>query len=370
MPEETDCYLGRANVHFKSTRTGVLSTSPASELCALLKYITRNTRDSKGLKSNAWSIRNLGFYQKHNTRTNSEAILLINVSEALGIRMKQVFKGRPGDYRPYKHWTHMPLLVVSTLAANWSSFTTDLHEEVTQLTSDSAFTDPSRTQIGEINMQSLEKCTTLLDLLQHATHALQTNIDTLKAMQEQSRKLRGPITNRIGVDVFEQEYEDFEHGVGETMRELSFTRDQLRLVQSRLNRTMAAIRDLISLRSTHTIERLTMRSMVEARTVRLIAIVSLLFIPPTFTTVSLLLRAFSLTEVMRLLMDGAQSFIQADMVHPFSSSRKGLLQLNADLDLWFWLAITIPLMLVTLGGWLYWDWRTTRKMSRELDWKV
>nr|POE62876.1 hypothetical protein CFP56_03779 [Quercus suber] len=373
VPAKTDSYLGRALIH-----SGPVLES-ASELSLLLKYITKNNREVSGFQSNSWSIRNLGLYQKHGSATNSETAILINVSQELGLRLKNCLQGPIDSYRPYKHWTRTPLVILGTLSANWASFTTDLHEDVTSLANDSAFTNPNRPQTGDVDVQSLEQCTTLLDKLQQATYALQSNLTTLDALKGYAQKYYN--STRVNVNpIPDQMYESFLAGLDDTARELSFTKAQLELIQSRLDRTTAVIRDLIQLRSTYTVEKLTMRSMVEARTVRLIAIVSLLFIPPTFTTVSRCLLKFAQgrghaviaasemqQEPVLMRVDVAQSFIQADMVHPF---QQGLSQLNADHDLWFWFAITFPLMLITLGGWLYWDWRTTRNMSKEFDSKV
>lgn len=61
-----------------------LWTPAALELCCLLKYVQKNNRpDQKG--SNAWSIRQMGFYQSYRSSTQAEAILLVHHSDALDI---------------------------------------------------------------------------------------------------------------------------------------------------------------------------------------------------------------------------------------------------------------------------------------------
>lgn len=39
----------------------------------------------------------------------------------------------------------------------------------------------------------------------------------------------------------------------------------------------------------------------------------------------------------------------------------GQLSLQADAGLLFYLAITVPLMVLTIGGWFWWDLRTRRR---------
>lgn len=47
------------------------------------------------------------------------------------------------------------------------------------------------------------------------------------------------------------------------------------------------IRDLLSLRNIQTMENMTVRAIKDARTVKSIAVVTLLFLPPALTTVSI-----------------------------------------------------------------------------------
>jgi hypothetical protein len=86
---------------------------------------------------------------------------------------------------------------------------------------------------------------------------------------------------------------------------------------------------------------MTARSILEARAVRIIALVTLCFLPPTF--VSGLLDMNSL-EIKR--------------------SGSGLI-VKANAEFFFFLAVTIPLTAVTVGGWLIWDWTSMRKARRE-----
>jgi hypothetical protein len=47
-------------------------------------------------------------------------------------------------------------------------------------------------------------------------------------------------------------------------------------------------------------------------------------------------------------------------------SADGLLQLDVSRDMWFYLAITAPLMVATLLGWYLWE-RRSRHIARKLS---
>lgn len=48
------------------------------------------------------------------------------------------------------------------------------------------------------------------------------------------------------------------------------------------------------------------------------------------------------------------------------STEGALLQLNVSRDMWFYLAITVPLMVATLLGWYLWE-RRSRHIARKLS---
>jgi hypothetical protein len=48
-------------------------------------------------------------------------------------------------------------------------------------------------------------------------------------------------------------------------------------------------------------------------------------------------------------------------------SADGLLHLNVSRDLWFYLAITVPLMVTTLLGWYLWERRSRHVVRQVLE---
>jgi len=76
----------------------------------------------------------------------------------------------------------------------------------------------------------------------------------------------------------------------------------------------------------------------DARSMRTITLVTLLYLPLIFTSI----------------------FLSMGFIH-VTSSHSGL-TVKADDGMWFYLALTLPLLLVTLGVWYVWEWRTRRRL--------
>ena len=62
-----------------------------------------------------------------------------------------------------------------------------------------------------------------------------------------------------------------------------------------------------------------------------------------------------------------QAFMSMDFIHVAPASKKGAARLSAKADLWFYAAITLPLMIMTFGGWLLWNARLKTQRSTPLD---
>lgn len=87
---------------------------------------------------------------------------------------------------------------------------------------------------------------------------------------------------------------------------------------------------------------MTARSIVEAQAVRIIALITFLLLPPTFTA----------------------GFLEMGFIHDVRY-QNGTLSLQADAGLLLWLTITLPLMALTVGIWFFWDFRTKRNLREK-----
>lgn len=128
------------------------------------------------------------------------------------------------------------------------------------------------------------------ELLQKAIHVLRNNIDILDAFKSESLKRQRHLgtPGKLGNDG--DICNNFCNTMDNTIRDLAFTRNQLELCSKRLQGS--SVRDIVTLQSTYATEEMTKttiimaeKSVQEARAVRIIAIVTLLYLPPTFTAV-------------------------------------------------------------------------------------
>jgi len=305
----------------------------------MLKFVEPNGQ--KGLTGLAsWSLRQAGFYQKYDLATKANRMILIRPSQAMQTSLRSVRQQRSDGWKSSEHWTTLPSLLLRGLDKNWTEYITQIYAEVYALSRDTSHTDPYQRRNGEADVASLKTAAHLLDTVQKACHVLSCNIKVLHALRDEAQR-----RSQTGL---ERPDSSAEHGVFDmtseaTARELSSFRDQLELMERQLDATTSRIRDLVQLRNLHETEKLTKRTVIEARAVRLISVLTLLFIPPSLT----------------------MSFIEMDLVHVVSIEH-GLLSLSADSLLWFWFAITLALMVVVVIGLLVWQWRLSRAESDEI----
>ncbi|KAF2993479.1 hypothetical protein E8E14_001128 [Neopestalotiopsis sp. 37M] len=223
---------------------------------------------------------------------------------------------------------------------------------------DAAVTHFDQPFLGEANTQSLRDGMEMMDRLQTADHVIGNMISTLSQIEAEALK-RDTIWTKGRA---ETEKVTFSNRVESVVRQLEFERSQVQRITTRLQGVTAMvrnnleesrlaffrltptqIRDLVNLRSTNTMEKMTARTIMEARTMRIIAVVTLCFLPPTFIA----------------------GFL--DMGYINVASGGGQLIVDAEPGLLLYTAITIPVLLVILGCYTWWDRRTTRKLASALD---
>ena len=153
----------------------------------------------------------------------------------------------------------------------------------------STHTNPFHPSLGEANTKTLQATQKYYDLLTRAVHVLQNNIRILNSLSLiQSRK-----TLEMNVASCSEHYDVLSIVIEDTKYNLTGFIKHLELIQARLNRITEGIRDSIALRSSHhaateteTMRSLTAQSIREARTVKAIALVTLIYLPATFVAVS------------------------------------------------------------------------------------
>ncbi|KAK5712329.1 hypothetical protein LTR15_011908 [Elasticomyces elasticus] len=270
----------------------------------------------------------MALYQSYDQALKHENVALVNPSREAWRRIKEAFPDGQAGVRPTNHWTILPLVVFQTLTAQWTEYTTALHQVVRQIKNDTAFAQVESRGKTKLPIDTLREAMEYGDLLQHASHVLQNNIEILTAVQSESSKRQQWSTP---IDPGEEmQYEAFRSGLEDTIRELQFAQHHVQLIRNRLQGS--AVRDVVTLQNSYTMERMTARSILEARAVRIIALVTLLYLPPSFTA----------------------ALFGMGYLHTSMSTRSAM-HVRADADFWFYVAITLPLMLVTLLAFFAWD---------------
>ncbi|ETS82444.1 hypothetical protein PFICI_04320 [Pestalotiopsis fici W106-1] len=364
----TDYYIGRALLEFSPSATldSQGSAKKAFEFCCLLPYIEKNQHKVKHLGADncyrevlQWSVRQQGLYSSYNsTNPKTETTVLVNPADELWRRIKSTYGGVAVNLSVDEGWQSIPCRVFESLTANWATYIACLHRAVEQIKRDAAVTHFDQPFLGEANTQSLRDGMDMMDRLETAHHVLGNIISTLSQIQAEALKHEQIWTRNRA----EAEQVTFSHRVKSVVRQLEFERSQVERITTRLKGVVAMvrnsmkqsrlaffrltrrqIRDLVNLRSTNNMEKMTARTIMEARTMRIIAVVTLCFLPPTFIA----------------------GFL--DMGYIKVASGGGQLLVNAEPGLLLYTAITIPVVLVILGGYLWWDWRTTRNLTSSLD---
>ncbi|KAI1078234.1 amino acid permease-domain-containing protein [Whalleya microplaca] len=137
--------------------------------------------------------------------------------------------------------------------------------------------------------------------------------------------------------------------ISNSIQESNFHLNHLSLIRARLEGIAATLRDCINARvarhsaleASH-IRKVSRQSLIEAQAVRMIAIVTLVFLPGTFTA------AFF-----------GMQYVRADL-------SSGTLVASASPELLLYFAITLPLMAATLLAWWFWDrWQAHRRSSQK-----
>lgn len=84
-----------------------------------------------------------------------------------------------------------------------------------------------------------------------------------------------------------------------------------------------------------------------------ITLVALVYLPASFTAVS------APSPPVGTILKTRQTFLSTGLVHV--ESLAGVMHLTVSADMWFYLAITAPLMFLTLLGWWLWEFMARRR---------
>ncbi|KAL1599635.1 hypothetical protein SLS60_007438 [Paraconiothyrium brasiliense] len=261
--------------------------SGSHEFYVLLKYVEPNGNKSDPIP---WSIRQQLFYQSFDASCMMENCVTIRPSQSFRRKIIDQFMETSGVSC---HWTNLPMVLVGSLNAHWSAYARFLEEEIWKVDKSIGFTDPFSETLGEANFRTLSETKQYYDLLVRAQHALNSNIRVLQLLLKESIKRFSQERETSGEQFFAH-YTILEGVTNDVIEESYGLVAYFDSLKVRLCRTTEAIRDSITLRSTYhaavesqNMKRLTQKSVQEARTVKAIALVTLVYLPATFVAASI-----------------------------------------------------------------------------------
>jgi hypothetical protein len=122
------------------------------------------------------------------------------------------------------------------------------------------------------------------------------------------------------------------------------------------------VRNTITLTDGNVMLTLTQKTIQEARTMKTITFIALIYLPASFTSV----RKFFYRHPHECeMLTEIQTFLSMGFVHV--ESLEGVMRLSVSNDMLFYIAITLPLMVATLLGWWLWEYMSKRRKKAEIE---
>ncbi|KAF8537920.1 hypothetical protein BDD12DRAFT_911130 [Trichophaea hybrida] len=305
-----------------------------------------------------WSVRQIGLYQKYTTLSKRGTYIILEPSSDLQRRLREVCKPGTHEVKDFlSHWTSFHLLCLGSLEGNWQQYINFLHEQVESIDNVVRFSslNPQRDEAylpkAEVTFQDMQRLQYFSDKLLRASHVLKTNISTLAAIAEESNKAQ-----MLEDSTQSRRYTMLHKALSTKSREFGFILENTQSLCKRTERMTTVLRDAIALQDNQTMKdlarlssqesdimlRLTRDSIREAKAMKTITFVALVYLPASFTA------AFC-----------SMGYIKVQ-------SLEGGISLAVSREMWFYMAMTLPLMLFTMTAWFCWE-RWSARRTKYLD---
>ncbi|KAE9377483.1 hypothetical protein N431DRAFT_527405 [Stipitochalara longipes BDJ] len=296
------------------------------ETSYLLKYV-----ESNGRIEDCWSIRQMAFYQKFDTRHNLSQSLLIQTSDQVQRRIFQLVQdGHMADFP--NHWTTFHEVFLGTLSHNWGAYIEWIDTQISKVNFDYYFTKVDATEPTRIHFHNLQFLNKGIDVVTKMSQALQSNIDAMSCLSEEAIH-RSTIEGQRSA----KRYQQFQENIQMCIREQSFFKKHVDLLHTFADRRSLQLRDAIALQESNIMMGMNQITTQETTTMRTITLIALVYLPASFTA----------------------TFMGTGFVHV--ESLAGVMRISVSKDIYFYLAITIPLMAVTFLAWGLWELKMRKK---------
>lgn len=265
------------------------------ETCYLLKYVDK--KDSPGKFSNPWSIRQALIYQKSNLLTNQDTYIFTRLSELLGEKFRDLLSKTKVKARGPRmlHWSEIHTMAFKSVVANWREYINWLDGDVSQLFDNLILAAVEPTKLGTLDSVSsslnlMKRLQYMLDQALRTAHMLDINIEVMTKIQSAALRLK----DSDGEEG--RRYEELHEGLESAMSEHIFLRKNVSSLIERAKILSNQLRDTIlfrnselnkdisnlTFRGTAAIVDLSHKSSHEARVVKVLTVVALIFVPISF----------------------------------------------------------------------------------------
>ncbi|CAG8973159.1 hypothetical protein HYALB_00008751 [Hymenoscyphus albidus] len=278
-------------------------------------YILKHVESKPGSEI-PFSIRQLGVYQKFTVSTQKSSSLLIQPSLKVEKRIIELAKDRDIG-KICAHWKNFHEIHLGTVSSNWTEYIKLIDAKVCEVEGAVCYARPNDNSPDRVTFTTLQNLKKYNDTLIRITSALELNIFV-------PSKLNATAIKRQSLDKTEasEQYDEFREAIQMCITEHNFLKHHVSLIQE-------CSRELASL------------TIQEAQSMRTITFVAGIYLPASFTA----------------------TFLSMGFLHV--ESLNGIMKLHATADMWFYLALTAPLMLVTMVGWWLWQFRVRQRLAKK-----
>ncbi|XEU94918.1 hypothetical protein FSHL1_000202 [Fusarium sambucinum] len=326
--------FGGLDTNITTTKSGDCVTF---ELCYLLKYVAKVPDPPPG--SFCWSIRHALIYQKVDTETKRSSHVLIRLSDPVKTELAASLKAEGATSRFVHDWTYLHTVCFKGVDADLRDMINYLDKEITNLSDRVMMFGVEPTKTDEIN--SVESSTRDFKSLQFVSDqarrvitCIQINMHTIECLQEKMNHIANweTLENLNGTTVLLSSTE-----LSKALEEHRFACRNASAVLARATATSQFLRDTISLRNseisrlnseivnqnTLMIARLADLSGRDARVVKTLTVLALIFVPASFVA----------------------DFLQMGFI---SIARESPMKWKADTDLKIYAILALPLITTTM----------------------
>ncbi|KAK2668257.1 hypothetical protein RAB80_015637 [Fusarium oxysporum f. sp. vasinfectum] len=320
------------------TRVGSTGSLSSFECSYLLKYIEK--RDDARPGSNPWSIRHALIYQKVSHEESELSHILIRLPLAVKKLLGSSVLNRSGESSSFiEDWTNLHITCLSSVDHNLHQFINYLDEEVDKLFKRVIMAGVEPDKLNEFDTLSsttsdFKSLQYLSDQLRRVINVIQLNILTLECFQKQIRDLETlPFQTASQVSSFarllkhlcniQSEHEFSLLSASTVLERAKAISDQLRDTVSMRNGEFNKTSTAMTSRNTSAIVHLSDKSSREARVVKTLTVLAMVFVPAAFTA----------------------DFIQMGFV---TITQESPMKWSADPDLKIYAILAIPLITITM----------------------